>query len=48
LVQVLLRAPDGAVRGFLYSFTAEADGWKIDGAQPLGPQPVRHLPGLRL
>ena len=48
MVQVFLTAPDGAVRGFLYSFTAERDGWKIDGVQPLGPQPVRHLPGLRL
>jgi len=48
LVQVFLRAPDGAVRGFLYSFTAESDGWKIDGARPLGAQPARHLPGLRL
>lgn len=48
LVQVFLRAPDGAVRGFLYSFTAEADGWKIDGVQPLGPQPVRHLPGVHI
>jgi hypothetical protein len=48
LVQVFLTAPDGMVRGFLYSFTAEPDGWKIDGVQPLGPQPVRRLPGLRL
>ncbi len=48
LVQVFLRAPDGAVRAFLYSFTAEADGWKINGAQPLGPQPVRHLPGVHI
>ena len=48
VVQVFLRAPDGAVRAFLYSFAAEADGWKINGAQPLGPQPLRHLPGLRL
>ncbi len=48
IVQVFLTSPDGALRGFLYSFTAEADGWKIDGVQPLGRQPVRHLPGLRL
>lgn len=48
MVQVFLRAPDGAVRGFLYSFTAESDGWKIDGARPLGAQPARRLPGLRL
>ncbi|MEO8438656.1 MAG: DUF4864 domain-containing protein [Spartobacteria bacterium] len=48
LVQVFLTAPDGTVRGFLYSFTAEADGWKIDGVQPLGPQPVRRLPGLHV
>jgi hypothetical protein len=48
LVQVFLRAPNGAVRAFLYSFTAEADGWKIDGAQALEPQPVRHLPGVHI
>jgi hypothetical protein len=48
MVQVFLRAPDGVVRGFLYSFTAENGGWKIDGVQPLGAQPARHLPGLRL
>ena len=48
MVQVFLTAPDGAVRGFLYSFTAERDGWKIDGVQPLGSQPVRHLPGLHI
>ena len=48
VVQVLLRASDGSVRGFLYSFTAEADGWKIDGVQPLGSQPLRHLPGLHI
>ena len=48
MAQVFLMAPDGAVRGFLYSFTAERDGWKIDGVQRLGPQPARHLPGLRL
>ncbi len=47
LVQVFLIAPDGAVRGFLYSFTAEADGWKIDGVQPLGI-PERQLPGLHV
>jgi hypothetical protein len=34
------------MRGFLYSFTAEADGWRINGVQPLGPQPVRRPPGL--
>jgi len=48
LVQVFLTAPDGVVRGFLYSFTTEPDGWKIDGVQPLGAQPLRRLPGLRL
>ncbi len=48
LVQVFLIAPDGAVRGFLYSFSAEPDGWKIDGVQPLGAQPGRHLPGLHV
>ena len=48
LVQVFLTAPDGSVRGFLYSFTAESDGWKIDGVEPIGPQPARHLPGLHI
>ena len=48
LVQVFLTTPDGAMRGFLYSFTAEGDGWKIDGVQPLGPQPLRHLRGLHI
>lgn len=48
LVQVYLTTPDGAVRAFLYSFTAEADGWKIDGVQPLGPLPQRHAPGLHV
>jgi len=48
VVQVLLRAPDGAVRGFLYSFTAESDGWKIDGVRPIGSQPLRHLPGVHI
>ena len=48
LVQVFLRAHDGSVREFLYSFTAEATGWKIDGVEPSGPQPARHLPGLHI
>lgn len=48
LVQVFLTAPDGAMRGFLYSFTAETDGWKIDGVQSLGARPDRRLPGMRL
>lgn len=48
MMQVFLTAPDGTVRGFLYSFTAERDGWKIDGVQPLGSQPVRRLPGLHI
>jgi len=48
LAQVFLTAPDGTVRGFLYSFTAEAEGWKIDGVQSLGEKPVRRLRGLHL
>ena len=48
VVQVLLRASDGSVRGFLYSFAAEAEGWKIDGVRPLGSQPIRHLPGVHI
>jgi hypothetical protein len=48
LVQVFLTTPDAAVRGFLYSFSAEPDGWKIAGAQPLGVQPARRLPKLPL
>ncbi len=47
LVQVFLTAPDGVMRGFLYSFTAEADGWKISGVQPLGRTPPRRLPEVR-
>ena len=46
--QVFLTTPDGARRGYLYSFTAEPDGWKIDGAQPIGPQPSRRARGLAL
>lgn len=48
LVQVLLTDRDGAVRGFLYSFALEPDGWKIDGVQPLGAEPVGRLPGLHI
>ena len=48
MVQVFLTAPNGAVRGFLYSFTAEPGGWKIDGVQPLGSQPARRVPGLHI
>ena len=48
LVQVFLTAPDDTMRGFLYSFTAEAVGWKIDGVQPIGPQPVRRPRGLHI
>lgn len=48
LVQVFLTAPNGAARGFLYSFTAETDGWKIDGVQSLGERPRRRLPGLHI
>ena len=48
LVQVFLIAPDGAMRGFLYSFAAEEDSWKIDGVTPLGPQPLRRLRGLHI
>lgn len=45
--QVFLTTPDGVVRGFLYSFTAEADGWKIDGVQSLGEKPAQRRRGLR-
>ncbi|HEX3817158.1 MAG TPA: DUF4864 domain-containing protein [Chthoniobacterales bacterium] len=48
LVQVFLTTPDGVVHGYLYSFTAEHDGWKIDGVQPLETQPTRHLRGLHV
>ncbi len=48
LLRVFLTAPDGAVRGFLYSFTAEPDGWKIDGVQSLGKEPFLRLPGVRI
>lgn len=46
--QVFLTTPDGARSGYLYSFTAEADGWKIDGAQPIRPQTSRRARGLAL
>ncbi|MDQ3546503.1 MAG: DUF4864 domain-containing protein [Verrucomicrobiota bacterium] len=46
--QVYLTTPDGARRGYLYSFTAEAGGWKIDGVQPIGPQSARRGRGLPL
>ncbi len=46
--QVFLTTPDGARRGYLYSFSAEPDGWKIDGAQPFGPQTSRRARGLAL
>jgi hypothetical protein len=48
LVQVFLTTADGATRVYLYSFSAERDGWKIDGVQSLGPEPVRHPPGMRI
>ena len=48
LVQVFLTAPDGAMIGYLYSFTAEQGGWKINGVQPLGSHPVRRVPGLHI
>ncbi len=47
-VQVFLTTADGATRLYLYSFSAERDGWKIDGVQSLARQPVRHLPGMRI
>lgn len=46
--EVFLTAPSGARRGYLYSFTAERDGWKIDGVQPLGPQTTRPVRGISL
>ncbi|MBA3961245.1 MAG: DUF4864 domain-containing protein [Chthoniobacterales bacterium] len=46
--QVFLTAPDGIVHGYLYSFTAEGDGWKIDGVQSLGVMPARRPAGLRV
>ena len=48
LVQVFLTTPGGEVASFLYSFTAEADGWKINGVQPIGPQPARRPCGLHI
>ena len=47
-VEVFLTAPDGVVRTFLYSFTAETDGWKIDGVQPARDRPARQLSGLHV
>ena len=48
LVQVFLTTADGTTRVYLYSFSAEGDGWKIDGVQSLGRQPIHHLPGMRI
>jgi hypothetical protein len=48
IARVFIIAPDGTVRAYLYSFTAEDGGWKIDGVQPLGPQPVDRLGGLHV
>jgi hypothetical protein len=48
LVQVYLQNPDGETRVYIFSFTAEEGAWKIDGVQPIGPQPVRRLPGLHI
>ncbi len=45
LVQVFLVSPGGTTAGYLYSFSAEAGGWKIDGVQPLGPRKLRRMPG---
>jgi hypothetical protein len=47
-VQVFLTTPEGAIQVYLYSFTAERDGWKIDGVRPLGRERIRHLPGVRI
>ncbi|HEY1582372.1 MAG TPA: DUF4864 domain-containing protein [Chthoniobacterales bacterium] len=48
LVQVFLTTSDGGMRAYLYSFSAEPDGWKISGVTPLGPQPLPRLPGLHI
>jgi hypothetical protein len=48
LMQVFLITPDGVTHGFLYSFTNESDGWKIDGVESLGLQPTQRLRGLHV
>ena len=48
LAQVFLTAPDGSAHIFVYSFSAEDGGWKIDGVQSLGTAPAGRLPGMRL
>ncbi len=48
LVQVFLTTADGATREYLYSFSAEGGGWKINGVQSLGREPLRQLPGMRI
>ena len=48
LVEVYLHAPDGTIPAYLYSFSAEDGGWKIDGVEPIGPQPARAVPGLSI
>ena len=46
--QVFLIAPDGVRHGYLYSFTAEPDGWKIDGVESLGVTPAIRSPGIQV
>ncbi len=48
MMQVYLTTTDGTTRAYLYSFTSERKGWKIDGVTPLGLQPTRRLPGLHI
>jgi hypothetical protein len=38
-VQVFFRDANGTIRGFLYSFISEGDGWKINGVEPMEPTP---------
>ena len=47
-MQVFLTTPDGTVRSYVYSFSRETDGWKINGVESLGPQPLSRLPGLHV
>lgn len=48
LMQVYLTAANGTRHAYLYSFTAEPKGWKINGVVPLGPAANRPSPGLHI
>lgn len=48
VMQVYLTTANGAAYAYLYSFTAEQKGWKINGVVPLNQQPAKSSPGLHI